>query len=210
MKVHIHAKNTFFDFSGRMGHEIRVGEKISAQVNMHDVGQMEMDYVDPHGDVHFNSMAQTDHGSTCSRENYDDCIYRKLTAAMLSNTKDNCTVPWFPGNNTICTKWPDVNTTFWIAYNRITNQWNDCNRPCKTMMLEIGGKTYGRVTDENTGELLLYFSSTAMKTREHLLYEFESLVAEIGGYLGLLLGYSCLDLSSTILELIRGGVRNWR
>ena len=28
VKIHIHEKNQFFDLSGRMGHEIKIGEKI--------------------------------------------------------------------------------------------------------------------------------------------------------------------------------------
>ena len=45
---------------------------------------------------------------------------------MKSNTNDNCTVPWIRDNDNICTEPEDINTACWIAWNRVTNQRNDC------------------------------------------------------------------------------------
>ncbi len=52
-----------------------------------------------------------------------------------------------------------MNTTFWIAWNRVTNQRNDCPNPCKSLQISVGGKNYLQVricAIEPTDELLRY------------------------------------------------------
>ena len=45
-----------------------------------------------------------------------------LEREMGAQTEENCTVPWVPNNEKICDGPKDVNTSFWIAWNRVTNQ----------------------------------------------------------------------------------------
>ena len=191
-----------------MGHEIKKGEKISAQINIHDVRQLEREYSDPHSSDHQGSEIALEHGTSCSMAPYDECIYNELTKRMITETESDCVVPWFPGNHSVCTQEKDINTTFWIYWNRVTNQRKDCNKPCQSIVINIGGKNYEKDEDLNYGTALFYFASTSTQSKENYLYSFTSLVAEIGGYLGLLLGYSCLDLASTIRDLSEQ--RRWR
>ena len=79
---------------------------------------------------------------TCSKEVYDDCIYGMLARVMRANTDDNCTVPYIRDDSKICTKPEDINTTFWIAWNRVTNQMKDCTIPCRSATVNLGAKNY--------------------------------------------------------------------
>ena len=206
----MHEKNQFLDFSGRMGHEINQGEKISMQININEVTQKELGMKNQHSDELIGENP-TGFETICTPMIYDNCMYEKLTKAMIEATDENCTVPWFPtefsigliGNHTTCSNEKDVNTSYWIYYKRITNQQNDCNRPCKSMVLNIGGKNYeyneDQTKDNQTyGIGIFYFSMTSTKTEESYLYSFSSLIADVGGYLGMLLGFSFLDFASAI------------
>ena len=200
VRIHLHEQHQFLDFTGRMGHEINRGEKITAQINIHDVEQLEREFHDPHSSDHQPGGIAQEYSTTCSAKHYDECIYNQLTKRMLKESETNCVVPWFPGNYTVCTQENDINTTFSIYWNRITNQLNDCNTPCKSTVLNIAGKNYRKDNSLNYGTGIFYFSATSTQSKEHYLYTFTSMVAEIGGYLGLLLGYSCLDLASAIRD----------
>jgi len=48
---------------------------------------------------------------------------------------------------------------------------------------------------EDTGQMVLYFRRNVKVTTEFIRYTELSLLAEIGGYLGLLMGYSLLNVT---------------
>ena len=85
---------------------------------------------------------------TCIDSNYDECMYGALVNHMKSKTQDEggCTVPWViengKGPNKICKKSENINTTFWEAWNRVTNQLNDCPVPCDVLQVSLGAKNY--------------------------------------------------------------------
>ena len=120
VKIHIHEKNQFFDLSGRMGHEIKVGEKISSQINIHEVHQLPKYFNrnEMSSDAIENQTVKK-YDTVCSDINFDECIQKELTRQMISATEDKCVVPWFPtlysieqiGNHTVCSKEKDVNTS---------------------------------------------------------------------------------------------------
>ena len=39
-----------------------------------------------------------------------------------------------------------VNATFWIAWNRVTNQFNDCYKTCRDLKIIVGGRNMNKVT----------------------------------------------------------------
>lgn len=216
VKIHIHGKHQFFDFSGRMGHTIKAGESIHSQVSINEVHQLPTYYTSV-DNVHHQSENEAKHYETvCSEIKFDECIQQELTRQMIHQTDENCLVPWFPtkysieqiGSHQVCTKENDVNASYWIYYNKITNQQNDCNRPCKSIIVSVGGKNYNYNKNNNYGTAMFYFSMTSTKTMENYLYTFTNLFAEVGGYLGLLLGYSCLDLASSMWYLAKK--KPWR
>ena len=199
-----------------MGHEIMVGEKVSSQIHIHESNQIPKKFDDPHGTHGKSGKKKETFDTTCFEMGYDSCIYTALTKRMIAETETKCVVPWFPkeysmeqiGSHTVCTLEKDVNASFGIYWNRITNQMNDCNKPCKSVVLNIGGKNYQYDKNLTQGIALFYFSLTSTHSSEHFLYSPTSLFAEIGGYLGLLLGYSCLDFASTLRDLSEK--RPWR
>ena len=125
----------------------------------------------------------------CSKEVvYDNCIYKALITKMKEKTENEngCTVPWVVNSTSICKKPKNVNTTFWIAWNRVTNQFNDCPVPCDTLIVTLGKSNYKLDPSlNNTSKWNMYFASKTQLVGEHQLYPALSLIAEIGGYTGL-------------------------
>ena len=202
VKIHFHEENQFLAFNGRMAHEVMLGEKNSIQLNIHHIEQIEKEYTDPH----LKSNHLFKHESSCSKVPFDECMYERLTKKMVEETEDNCTVPWFPQqnvtNSSICTKESDINTTYSIAWKRVTNAMKDCNEPCRTLVVNTGGKNYRQMNDTmDHGLIYFYFSSNAFKSIEYPLYPIRAFFAEFGGYLGMLLGYSLLDFTLKLINL---------
>ena len=125
----------------------------------------------------------------CSKEViYDNCIYNALITKMKEKTENEngCTVPWVVNSSKICKKPKNLNTTFWIAWNRVTNQFNDCPIPCDTLIVTLGKSNYKYDPSlNNTSKWNMYFASKTQLVGEHQLYPALSLIAEIGGYTGL-------------------------
>ena len=94
------------------------------------------------------SKDKADGGKTCIDSEYDQCMYSALIQHMESNTasENGCTVPWVmngtEGTTKICKNPENINTTFWIAWNRVTNQKDDCPVPCDTLLVSLGAKNY--------------------------------------------------------------------
>ena len=99
-----------------------------------------------------------------------------------------------------------ANASYWISYNRATNQLDDCPRPCHLVQVAVGGMNRRPVppatpnATSTTGEAFFYFAPTVEYSQEHFFYTFLSLMAEIGGYVGLLLGYSLLHIAMLISQ----------
>ena len=177
-KIYIHAKDQFLDFSGRMGYKVHLGERLEFQLTVQEIKQFEYKNVK-------NALAITSKDKSCSYEIYDDCMYSKVVNIMKNSTESQCTVPWIRDNTNICSVPEDVNTTFWIAWNRITNQYKDCLGPCHATLVIMGAKNCKHLGHHNYSKLYLYFSSRIKKTEEHYEYSFLKLIGQIGGYLGL-------------------------
>ena len=188
-KLYIHAPDQFLDLSGRMGHKIFPGQKILSQVKYTDFYQLEREL--------------SNNRKTCSYHKYDECMYSKLHHWMITSTRENCTVPWIRKNDRICTNDEDINTAFWIAYNRVTNQYNDCETPCHRLIVDLGAKEVITLDNNKTSALFhLYFPQKMLVIKENYLYTVLNLLAEIGGYMGLLLGYSLFNIATFVNKII--------
>ena len=192
VKVYFHSRNQFLDLSGRMGHKIYLGKQYEAQVTTQDILQIDYKNVD-------NGIILYESDRKCSFEDYDQCMYRTLVTTMKKETEDNCIAPWvlhpeFEDNSTsplvlhsenICSKPVDMNKTFWISWNRITNQKGDCLKPCNTTLINIGGKNEIDHKDKTTGRLFAYFSANVVQSQERYYITILKLAGQIGGYIGL-------------------------
>jgi len=191
-KLYLHRNEQFLDLTGRMGYKISLGERTESQVNYEDISQLER----------FDSV-YLDGNLTCKvYESFDNCINQALENHMMK--AHSCVVPWIISNQTICTDPDAMNDTFWMAWNRVTNQRNDCFNPCMIVLTSVGGKnliTTGIAND--TALAYFYFAPKVMKTTEHYFYTALSLLAEIGGYLGLLLGVSLWHFASWVADSLQ-------
>ena len=94
------------------------------------------------------SKEKSDGTMTCIDSEYDSCMYSALIKHMYENTpsENGCTVPWVMngtvGATKICKEPENINKTFWIAWDRVTNQMNDCPVPCDTLLVSLGAKNH--------------------------------------------------------------------
>ena len=183
-----------------MGYKLSRGETMQSQVTVHDITLLERPLPKDEDDPKYK-----DGSMTCLPEVYDECMYGTLARIMRENTEDNCTIPFIRNNTKICTKPKDINTAFWIAWSRITNQKNDCNRPCHSLMVSLGAKNYDKknILDQNYASVTIYYAPMVTQSSEHWVYTVLVLFGEIGGYVGLILGYSLFNLASWIIDFFK-------
>ena len=74
----------------------------------------------------------------------------------------------------------------------------DCPLPCEAWDFYNSAFNKVRIAD-NSSELRLYFPSKVAKNTETQLYPMSALLAELGGFVGLLLGFSLLDFFTNII-----------
>ena len=173
-----------------MRSKLYLGEEVKYPVKFTDTTFFERDKPGNEPDIEHMK-----NGGTCSKDSYDSCMYTMAKTLMLENTKDNCTAPWVPNNDNICTKANDISTCYWIWKNRIQSDAGDCILPCHSVFVHLDAKEYHMINNSKEYAMLyLYFPTNLFKSEEHFLYHSNNLFAEIGGYVGLLLGLSLLDL----------------
>ena len=133
---------------------------------------------------------------SCKHINLDQCMYNTLFNLMIKDTQNEngCTVPWILNTTNICKRPENINSTFWIHWNRITNQLSDCPIPCDSLKVNVGAKNVKKISPNQTATWLIYFPTRIMISTEEDLYPSLSMLAEIGGYVGLLLGFSLWNL----------------
>ena len=73
----------------------------------------------------------------------------------------------------------------------------DCQKPCHSLEISLAGSNVVPNPNEKS-RLVLFFKNVVTKSEEKRLYQWRNLFAEIGGYVGIFLGYSLLSLGDTI------------
>ena len=176
---------------GRMRNKLYLGEVVRYPIVYEDITLLERSLPEEQDEPNFTKGRKT-----CSHESYDDCIYTMLDRVMRGSTEDNCTVPWLPTNDNICTAPADINTTYWILKARAENSARDCNMPCHFVSVRIDGKDNDQRNDydPNYAILYLYYPSSVLQSREHFVYNIDSLFGYVGGYVGFILGQALLDI----------------
>ena len=72
----------------------------------------------------------------------------------------------------------------------------DCDLPCSTMNVALGFPKYNLVYNRLRSRAKIYFKRRVTEKRNIVPYDWVTLLAEVGGYMGLLLGWSLLDLKT--------------
>ena len=178
---------------------------MESQMTIKDYIILERDEVEYDEDDLFNFKSE-DANKTCTNEVFDDCVYDVMAREMKENTGDKCTAPYVRDPIRICTKERDIYAASKIATNLISNGEHGCLNPCHWVTVDLGAKNYQtdnlkNFTSDDYALLDLYFLPTATQNREKLLYTILHLFAEIGGYLGLLLGYSMFSFFGWINQV---------
>ena len=173
-----------------MRSKLYLGEQVKYPLTFTDTTFLDKDA--PGSETH---IEQIRNGRTCSKDSYDSCLYTMVKRLMVENTKDNCTAPWVPNNDNICIEAKDISTCYWIWKNHVQADAGDCILPCHSIFVHLEAKEYDIINDSKEYAILyLYFPTNLVQSKEHFLYHSNNLFAEIGGYVGLLLGLSFLDL----------------
>ena len=111
---------------------------------------------------------------------------------VWSITSNNCTIPWALNNTNICTAPLDMQT----AYQRLViidqEERINCPKKCVSMPILLTGEEVSYLPDEIS--LRFWFQPWIDQSVEKDLYTFLSLLAEVGGYVGIFCGYSVLTL----------------
>jgi hypothetical protein len=136
----------------------------------------------------------------CIDPNYDNCMFTTMEETMLKLF--GCTVPWIPNTNYICT---NRNTSRlaqdWFMKNR-NNRNVICPKSCIFMSVTFGPPIVHPINVKNRTSVLLYLKDDVKTTKEYILYSELSMLAEMGGSLGLLLGISLVDITNVFSQLI--------
>ncbi len=85
--------------------------------------------------------------------------------------------------------------------------------PCKALMVTLSGRNFQPFqlgSDRRVGAMFLYFPPRVVLNQERYFYSPISLMAEIGGYVGLLLGVSFFQLAAWATAFIDGKIRAMR
>lgn len=155
-----------------MGHYVHIGENIQAQISFQEVTQLEKVKLKEDGN-------KKNEIKTCSYLNFDKCMYKAVATLMRNETADNCTTPMILENSKICTKPEDIKISYSIAVGRTKNQGRDCDLPCRSLSVGVGGKNK-RTRNESYGEFLGFYLPRVNKMQEHYLYSYFNLIAEVG------------------------------
>lgn len=128
-------------------------------------------------------------------EDFDACMYDKMQELMLEEI--GCTVPWLPNKTSICTDENKRKIAFDIYQKNRRNQKDICPNSCLFTNMYFGPPVTGLQNAElsNIARAVFYFRRDIKFTKEYYLYSGLSMVAEIGGYVGLLLGVSLFKLA---------------
>ncbi|XP_023334500.1 uncharacterized protein LOC111705999 isoform X2 [Eurytemora carolleeae] len=128
-------------------------------------------------------------------DSYDDCIFSNLYDLMIQNV--GCAVPFLPNVINICVEENQRQQAFNIYQENRRNQKNICANPCTFTNMYFGPPVTGKSQIElaDIGRAVFYYRRSVKYTEEYVRYTWLSMVAELGGYTGLLLGYSLLHLS---------------
>lgn len=134
---------------------------------------------------------------------FDDCMSQEVVDKLVS--RHGCSLPYLPsdGNSPICDPTNvELREAAFKDYDFFTSngQKQLCDRPCSTMEVFSGLPVDG-VTENGLAQMKMYLKSTTKIKRMVLDYTIISMIAEIGGYTGLLLGISFVNITRVLDRL---------
>ena len=116
--------------------------------------------------------------------NQNECIDGLIFKESME--KLNCTWPFLENNDNICKDEAATKLAFEIGMKHLTTEDVNCPAPCTTLKLNYNINE--RKT--NLSFIKMKFTENVKVVQSYYVYSGVSLIAEIGGYVGLFLGYS--------------------
>ena len=168
-------------------------------------------FIDVHYNLNINKWTMS-MGNQCNSSmnlGYDENLYRRLNEVLIS--KFGCSVPFLPHipstENTKTTKVcqsPDTRKKAYALYDLLKrNKENKvCPNPCSSLVVYFGIMFKDSGYDKDRAYLQLYLPTTTNINFTVLDYDEISMLADIGGYSGLLLGLSAAHLSKLLFKSI--------
>ena len=151
-------------------------------------------------------------------QNYDNAFYERVSKD--NEVQFHCSVPFQPpitsaitGNIVeICSNSETGNK----AFNHWNNMWTAStlspkDEPCAGYDIFLGLPFIDNIDNDNEAFIRLYVKSKIKVKSVVFYYDFTTLTAEIGGYIGMLLGVSLVDLTimcnTGLLKIINSTLR---
>ena len=159
--------------------------------------------------IHKTNLMENSKGSNCSNElnySHDDCIEEKLNKLM--NQKFGCEFLTSKNPEKICNgRNGDVmaQMDFKDKFHQLmleAKYSEMCPKPCETSGILFGIPVEEKYKRKDLSYVKLYFKQQIITRKSLPSYTMLSVIADVGGYLGLLLGFSLLDLSWVIKKII--------
>ena len=117
----------------------------------------------------------------------DNCVEDELEKFVMKEY--GCTPPFFENKENICTN--EKIAIQVLEYWESTKYYTYCSDPCKGMSVSATWiKNKDASPDKQDSQAVLYFRRRVKVVKSYYAYSGLSLIAEIGGYIGLFLGVS--------------------
>ena len=168
-------------------------------------------YLDVHFDISINTWTESP-DIPCNHTmntRYDELLYQNLRHLLVSEF--NCTVPFLPDEvsskneqtNQICLD-PEVRKKSYDRYDLLkrNNGNKACDNPCSTIQTYFGLFFKDTKYNGDKAYIKIYLQSMTTIKLTVMDYDAVDMVADIGGYTGLLLGMSAIHVSKLIFKSI--------
>ena len=123
-----------------------------------------------------------------------------------------CTTPWGPDKDHICKNGLKAHHLYreYLDWHNATDIFQKCPKSCRIMKLRTGNEKtsfqkymYGK----RTASLHIKLHEIITVTEDQYSYIWLNLIAEVGGYVGLFLGFSVYQMTSLIDKLFQKKIR---
>ena len=141
-------------------------------------------------------------GVPCKKEKdyqKDLCTTKMIEKELID--KVGCTTPFGHDKSQICRQEDDAGKAFEIFANEIFLESN-CSNPCSLFSLAISNEKKQSSTNATYANLRIVFPKTIKVYDRSYTYSSLSLLAEIGGYVGLFLGISINQVINLLEYLV--------
>ena len=90
---------------------------------------------------------------------------------------------------------------------REVNKMINCLKPCKMFKMQVANGRKDNLDSERGSRLSVSFKELITISQDQYSYTWLNFIAEVGGYVGLFLGYSAIDLTDVLIQKISGFFR---